>query len=149
VFAAVLVAVFALNLWAAFQNRSESRRDEQAELLVDDPTRVTHTWTPTPDGLVEEAVTRTGDADDVALIRRHFRVLREQRANVGSFGTRAFKHRSLPGRDQLEKLVPQMTIESSPVEGGARLVFTTRSEEARQQLAVWGTALTDERRSRS
>lgn len=144
----VLVAVFALNLWASFHNRSEANRDEAAELLVDDPTRVRHTWTPTPDGLVEEAVSLGGGDDDVSLIRRHFGIALERRTRIGNFGTRAFRHRSLPGRDQLESLIPSMDIRSESIDGGARLTYRTDNPEAVAQLAIWGAALTRERAER-
>jgi len=148
-FAAILVVVFGLNLWFALHNRSDAERLERAEQLVDDPARVRHTWRPAPDGLVEEAVSLTGSPQDVALVREWLAKLREERANIGNFGTRAFLHRSLPGRDQLEKLVPVMTIRVDDIADGARLTFTTTDPEAVEQLAVWGRALTEERAARS
>ncbi len=101
------------------------------------------------DGLVQEAVSISGSTEEVDLIRAWFRKDRERRANLGNFGSKAFEHRSLPGRDELEKLVPKMTITVEDIDGGARLTFATTDPTTIEQLGVWSTALAEERASRA
>jgi hypothetical protein len=149
VIAVSLVAVLALNLWASFRNRDAADRDALASRVVDDPARVTVTWTPTADGLVEESVAIDGKTETVELIRRHVAKMREERANFGDFSTPAFEHRSLPGRDQLESLVPQMTITATDIDNGARLVFATPSADGKRELNRWADALRTERTGRT
>jgi hypothetical protein len=147
--ATILVVTLGVNIWASLRNRNTANQKALAEKVVDDPRRVKHEWVVSDAGLIETGTAIDNDPKTPELIRRHFAVLLEQRKFFGNFGTAQFKNKPLPGRDGLEKLVPQMVITKADIDGGATLTFATTDAQALSELKQWSAALTEERAKRA
>jgi hypothetical protein len=147
--AAIAAALVVGPLASCSGDDSEERQQDVAErgeaVMPFDLEATTHSFVPTPDGLIETIV--ANDADDavnIRLIREHLQA-EQARFDLGDYADpEAIHGEQMPGLAELEASAGDVTVTFAEIASGARLLFRTSEPELVDALRRWGEAQTSD-----
>jgi hypothetical protein len=139
----VVLAFFALNLWAARRNQSDGRHQREMTSVLADPSLVRQTWSPETDGM--DATFVAVDSSNSKLVRDLQAFVKAERTRHirADYGDLRFENRTIPGRADLEFGTENLLVTARyrSVDGGAGLRFVTTDSVMRQALIEWSGAI--------
>ncbi len=139
----LLVAVFAVNFFAARQNNAEEKLRRSDATTLHDPSLVVENWKPLKDGM--ELTLRPVDVSNRPLISKIQRTLSWQRGNYlrADYSDPRFGNKDLPGRADLEfgTAHESLNVRYFKLVDGAQLRWITTDEVMLDSLQEWATAI--------
>lgn len=139
----ILVAVLAVNFFAARRNNAEEELRRKDALTLQDTSLVVETWKPLRDGM--ELTLRPVDPENDALILKIQRTLSWRRSNYlrADYSDPRYGSKDLPGRADLEfgTANKALNVRYFELADGARLRWITTDEVMLDSLREWATAV--------